>query len=215
MKKEIIRKQSKSGSGFKKTLKAGAGSLLAVMVIGMTGMTAFAGHRDAARHGDAIPSNEATAYIGGEKAQEIALNHAGMTGGQVVFLQTDLEWEDGLWQYDVEFYTPSGGTEYDYEIDAVKGTVLGYESEYHALPSGAGRAADTQSYIGLNQAKSAALENAGLKADQVTFKKAHLDWDDGRAEYKIKFYYGEYEYKYEIDALKGTILNFDRSYWRN
>ena len=53
-------------------------------------------------------------------------------------------------------------------------------------------------------AKSKALSHAGLRADQVTFIRAHLDYDDGRQVYDVEFYTADYtEYDYEIDARTG------------
>ena len=69
---------------------------------------------------------------------------------------------------------------------------------------------DTSQYIGEARAKSIALEHAGLTAAQATFIKAHLDYDDGLVVYDIEFYSGNVEYDYEIDAVSGHILNYDR-----
>ena len=40
----------------------------------------------------------------------------------------------------------------------------------------------------VNQAKQAALDYAGVKAEEATFTKAYRDWDDGREVYEIEFY---------------------------
>lgn len=61
-----------------------------------------------------------------------------------------------------------------------------------------------------DKAKEIALADAGLKADQVTFLKSKLDYDDGRQCYEIEFYTSDYkEYDYEIDAANGKILSYD------
>ncbi len=62
----------------------------------------------------------------------------------------------------------------------------------------------------MDAAKEIALNHAGLTASQVTFTKAKLDKDDGRYIYEIEFRYNIYEYEYEIDAITGTILDFER-----
>lgn len=69
---------------------------------------------------------------------------------------------------------------------------------------------DESDYIGVEKAKKLALEHAGVKASDAVFFKAHLDWDDGRAEYEIEFYSGNVEYDYDIDALTGQVRSWDR-----
>lgn len=63
-------------------------------------------------------------YIGKEKAQQIALNHANLTKDQVKFIENELDEDDGRWVYQVEFR--SGSTEYDYEINAYTGEIVDY-----------------------------------------------------------------------------------------
>ena len=59
-------------------------------------------------------------------------------------------------------------------------------------------------------AKSKALAHAGLNANQVTFIRSNLEWDDGRRVYDVEFYTSDYkEYDYEIDAVTGEIRSFD------
>ncbi len=61
-----------------------------------------------------------------------------------------------------------------------------------------------------DQAKDKALAHAGLKANQVTFVKSKLDWDDGRQVYDVEFYTSDYkEYDYEIDASTGEVVSYD------
>ena len=66
-------------------------------------------------------------------------------------------------------------------------------------------------YIGVDAAKAIALRNVGLTESDVVFVKAKLDRDDGKMMYDIKFYSGNAEYEYEIDAHTGNIikLNYD------
>ncbi len=64
--------------------------------------------------------------------------------------------------------------------------------------------------ITIDQAKKIALENSGLKADQVTFVKESKEIDDGRTQYEVEFYVGTTEYDYEIDAATGAIISFDQ-----
>lgn len=63
--------------------------------------------------------------------------------------------------------------------------------------------------ISLDKAKEIALSHAGLSADQVTFVKANMDFDDGIQKYDIKFYCNGQEYDYEINSSNGQIVQFD------
>ena len=69
----------------------------------------------------------------------------------------------------------------------------------------------SQQYIGLEQAKSIALDHAGVGTD-VFFTKEKQDFEDGIVVYEIEFYAGQVEYEYEIDAVTGAIWDFDADY---
>ncbi len=63
--------------------------------------------------------------------------------------------------------------------------------------------------IGIEAAKQIALAHAKVALKDVTFIKAELDNEDGRAVYEIEFYSGNVEYDYDIDALSGEIISND------
>ena len=67
-------------------------------------------------------------YIGADRAEEIALSHAGLTASDVGFVKSELDRDDGIIAYEVEF--SKGFVEYEYKIDAVTGAVIEFESEY-------------------------------------------------------------------------------------
>lgn len=146
-------------------------------------------------------AKETETYIGIEKAKELALKDARLAGKSVFFVKTKLDWDDTRAEYDIEFVY--GNTEYDYEIDALTGTILekDWDIEDYAIP-------DSGNYIGLENAKEIARKDAGASSS-VTYHEAKLDRDDGRMIYEIEFYSGNTEYDYEIDALTGTILKKD------
>ena len=75
--------------------------------------------------------------------------------------------------------------------------------------SAAGQASDNAT-ITAQQAKTIALEQAGLTAEQVTGLRAELDRDDGRLEWDVDFHSGGYEYDYTIHAKTGEILDIDK-----
>ena len=156
--------------------------------------------------------------IGAEKAKEIALQHAGVSASNAVFVKAERDYDDGRLTYDVDFY--AGNKEYDYEILAADGTILSYDAdiEGYYLPSSSKGATSTSSnrnasssgLITRDRAKQIALEHAGLSSSDVNFVKAELDEDDGRFEYEIEFHHNFREYEYTIDAASGTILEAER-----
>lgn len=63
-----------------------------------------------------------TSYIGGDRALQTALDHAGLTRAQVYDTDTEFEKDKFSAWYEVDF--EAGGTEYEYIIDAVNGSIL-------------------------------------------------------------------------------------------
>ena len=65
--------------------------------------------------------------IGHAKAKVIALNHAGVSESKAYDMEIELDEEDGMLVYEVEF--KSGGMEYSYEINAATGAIVKQEAE--------------------------------------------------------------------------------------
>ena len=60
------------------------------------------------------------------------------------------------------------------------------------------------------QAKTIAMEDAGISQSDIAFEKLELDYEDGRMVYDVEFYTTDYkEYNYEIDRETGTIVSKD------
>ena len=77
---------------------------------------------------DQKPDPSGTAQdIGYAKAKSIALNHAGASENEAYDMDIELDDEDGILVYEVEF--KSGGMEYSYEINAATGAILKHETE--------------------------------------------------------------------------------------
>ena len=77
---------------------------------------------------DQKPDPSGTAQdIGYAKAKSIALKHAGVSENEAYDMDIELDNEDGILVYEVEF--KSGNMEYDYEINAATGAILKHESE--------------------------------------------------------------------------------------
>ena len=65
--------------------------------------------------------------ISEEKAVELALDHAGITPEQAEGLRVSYEIDDGIPEFEVEFFV--GNTEYDYTVHAETGKILSFETD--------------------------------------------------------------------------------------
>ncbi len=141
--------------------------------------------------------------VSAEKAKEIALAHAGISASDASFIRAELDTDDGVQVYEIEF--TAGTTEYDYEVDAQTGAIL--KSSAEALES----AKPPQgSLITADEAKEIALNHAGVSADSATFVKAELDTDDGVQIYDIEFTIDSAAYEYEIHGQTGAVIKSTR-----
>lgn len=61
-------------------------------------------------------------------------------------------------------------------------------------------------------AEDAALKHAGFKAEEVQRLRTTYDYDDGYEIYEVDFYKDGYEYDYDIDAVSGEILSYDKDH---
>lgn len=107
---------------------------IAVLCTGLLASCSVGGERPAETITpvEAVIGTEATAtpdnttnLIGEEKAKEIALRKAGLSFGEVIFDRVELEKDDGIWHYEIEF--KKGRTEYDADINATDGVIIGWE----------------------------------------------------------------------------------------
>ncbi len=167
------------------------------------------------------------------EAKIAALKDAGLNEAEASALRARLEFDDGRFQYEVDFY--SNGTEYEYLIQAKNGEIIARDIEgdrnrnNDMQDTGNQFAADENSSVqprkdvenqpaangnstaqsqedSLDNAKAAALKDAGLSESDVTFKKTELDHSHGTQVYDIEFYTSDTKYDYEIDASNGTVL---------
>lgn len=68
----------------------------------------------------AAPTQPEPSKISVERAKQIAVSHAGVSGAS--FTKVELDTDDGIAVYDIEFKV--GNTEYDYEINAASGAII-------------------------------------------------------------------------------------------
>ena len=165
-------------------------------------------------------ANAGTVDIGVEKAKEIALSHAGHSIDKVSFVKAEIDYEDGIKVYDIDFY--SGNVEYDYEINAATGSILSVDWDIEdysipapepapteaPVPTAAPAPAPTKaasSGISAERAKQIALSHAGVGS--AHFTKVELDTEDGIRVYEIEFKVGNVEYDYDINTATGAIVS--------
>ena len=154
------------------------------------------GNNSSGNSGSSTSGND----IGLEKAKSIAFADAGVSASDVVNLETSRDWDDGRWEYEIEFW--SGSTEYDYEISGTDGTILKRESEGHAV--------DASSVISAQAARDAALAHAGLSLQDVWELEVDAELDDRTPHYSVEFKGPGMEYEYEIDAVNGSVLHVEK-----
>ena len=153
---------------------------------------------------DEISQNGAASegkYIGRDAAIAAALNSiaAGLTQNDVQRLVCKMDFDDGVMVYEVEFVYKN--FEYDVEINALDGKIIGVESE-------AQNTRPNQSELTEEQIKQKALELAEVpqaERDSVNVM-VERDLDDGVMEYDVKFSYNGKYYEFDIDGY-GNILS--------
>lgn len=205
----------------KKAAAVLAGTLLAA------GLTACGGTGGTAVAGDVTET----------EAASIAMEHAGVKEDDALSLRVSQEEEDGVAVYDVEFATVD--RRYHCDVVRSSGEVLNFsynavtsgddqaddgaaaqtsgtqESSASAAQTDDASAADAQQSTASSgaideaQARSIALEHAGVAESDAKFYRVERDSNDGRAVYEVEFYSGNTEYDYEISAETGEILSYD------
>ena len=155
---------------------------------------------------DTGSSTGSASYVGEAKAKETALSHAGLSASQVTFLEVKLDRDDGRMVYEVEFY--SGNKEYDYEIDASTGAIVGYDYdiENYTIPSTGNTGTSSGNYI----TREKAQQLAQAKAPNATLVKLEFEYDDDRAVYEGELREGRTEYEFKIDASTGNFIQWEQ-----
>ncbi len=157
--------------------------------------------------------------VSSDEAIDIALKHAGVSRENAVMLRApSFDEENGKVHYDIEF--EYNGFEYDYEVAVADGSVLKAEKEAERIKALENESSpskpevpvskeNSKGYISVEDAKQKALDDAGVKPEDVVFLKAYYDSDDIVPHYDVKFEANGYEYEYEVKASDGTVLEKD------
>lgn len=152
------------------------------------------------------------AYIGEAKAKEIVLAHALLTEERISRYKVEMDMENGILVYEIEFC--SGDYEYEYDVNALTGEVVKHEKELddgvHINNGDHQGQQDETTLISVEQAKELALSHAGISTSDIIFVKIDFDDEDGIKHYEIEFVSGGYEYDYDINALTGAVIKCEK-----
>ncbi len=174
----------------------------------------------------AVSLTALAADITREQAISIALEDAGYNAENTLYSRAELDYDDGIKYYEVEFAVALGENlvgEYEYEVRASDGAILSKDSEteYRKTASleGASQAVAVevhQQAVTLERAKEIAVGEFGFNVSEIQFLKAKEEYDDGRAVYEIEFRNGfEAKYSCEIDASTGIVTDKEKEVIRS
>lgn len=139
-------------------------------------------------------------YIPKNRAVRIAYELAGVNADEVAICKAKIDKDKSSPVYEIEFIVD--GTEYEIDIDALTGSVVGMEADQAQGPRG-----PYNGFIGVEKAKSIALNCAGIKpASNVRYEEIKLGRDDGLIVYELEFLHNGKKYEYEIEAITGKVL---------
>lgn len=144
--------------------------------------------------------------IGREKAKKIALTDAKVDEKDAVEIDIELDREKNAVKYEVDF--KANGREYEYDIDLYSGKILYKNSkkddDYVALKS---TESQKNTLISKEDALSKALSDASVPKSKAKELEIELDKENKTSVYEIEFKVDRIEYKYEIHAESGKILD--------
>ncbi|MBR7081581.1 MAG: PepSY domain-containing protein [Oscillospiraceae bacterium] len=185
-------------------------------------------------------SNPATSYIGEAAAKSAALSHAGVSESSVKFVKCEFDYENGVAVYDIDFYSDGYEYDYHINAttgEVVKHSKETDDDYYRPSTAPADKpvapvskpetpanppaeqptetptekpasSGSQTSYISASDAKSVAMSHAGVSS--VYDYDCELDYENGVAIYEISFDSGGYEYDYDINAVTGAVIRYEK-----
>lgn len=143
---------------------------------------------------------------------------------QAQFVGAYLEWDDGMQEYKISFYTPE--IQGKYQINAQNGMIVERDIKFvqnkvaftpqapaiqtptiqtPVIQNTTKAVQPAQTMITIEQAKQIAQS----KAPNAILHEIKVDYDDGRMIYEGEMKEGYIEYEFEIDATTGVIIEWD------
>lgn len=140
-------------------------------------------------------------YISEEDAKKAALEDAKLKDDDVVFNRVKLDSEDGRAVYEINFLYRD--KEYDYEIAPETGEIIDFDQE---IENRTGQNSDDD--IGEKKAKEIILEKLpGINESDIVIRQSV---NDGVLMYEGTVAYDDSKYEFEIDAVNGTIMEWEK-----
>ena len=154
------------------------------------------------------------AYIGKDKALEIAYSDAGVNSSDVTRSKVEMDYDDGVMVYEVEFI--HNNREYDYEINATNGTIIERDREYDDEPiidnsnnnssnnnqtTGTTGGATTTDTSGISTTITGYSNDANTIINTINNIQRPSDYQEISSLYR--------EWKNKIEALENTIDNYE------
>lgn len=176
-----------------------------------------------------VGSASEKAYIGVDKAKEVAFSRAGVISeSNVSKLEIEMDHEHGVMIYEVSFVY--NDYKYNYDIDACSGAVLETKSnpiddkgkdeknesdnkdklpgdnEQDGSSNNSVTTSNNETGISSDRAKEIAFSNAGVSSESAVSKlEIETDQEHGTMIYEVSFFYNDSKYNYDIDAYTGAI----------
>lgn len=160
-----------------------------------------------------IVTDNSEATMSEDNAKDIATKYMGTTTKDVKFRKAELDKENGIMVYELEFYDDN----YNYEVNVSlnDGSITKYTKKEITTKKDTtnNKKEDTtttkKEYIGTAKAKEIALKHANLSSSDVKWHKTELDVDYNLTTYELEFIYNNLEYEYEINAYTGAIIKYE------
>ena len=143
-------------------------------------------------------------FISESEATEIAIKDAGIQKSDITGLRVRLKVDDGVNQYEVDFYV--GNKEYDYKINAIDKSILSKTTNIDDDFRQDKISENSDPIISKDEAIKIAM--AQVKGSLPSDVRIHLENEDGKIIYEGSIVYNETEYDFEINALTGNILEW-------
>lgn len=204
--KETETKEAKEVSTNKKLKIALIAAVAALVVLGAVfAVSAARGGDDAGKADTEINTQQQPQNVIGEDAAlEAAINEAGLKASEVTNSYVNLETDDGIAKYEVEFF--ANNTEYGFEIDAETGNVISYEKENAEGSYSVDGSSDVN--VTSDEAKETAIKKAGVNASDVYDMDVELE----HGVYEVSFNCSGMEYEVVVDADTGNVVHFASEY---